>query len=595
MKPASGRKAFVRIACGSALSLLAPVLLALVWLLSTQGRLYDAERARLLQTLESRAEQTSLLMDEAVERAQTAAYSLWRSDAVSPFLRGGKGEMYRVIAGLNDLALVNSRLIEDIALCFFGQDVAATAAGRSEIGEIYARFVQSDMTREEWESASRGFTAGRLLLGGDGGIVFMQTYPVTPIGDKSRAALLVKLRRTLPGDIAVLDERTGECLYGHLIDGALTARRVSGRLPLVYLAQSDRAPLDRYAADLSRRAAIIGGACLAAVAALTIIMTRRRLDPLRRLAALARGESAALPLDPYDEIRAALLDAAQQRLLLNAVRGEEKEKERLKALIPASAGGAADGVPLKTRMEAAGLPTSGKPILLIRLWCYDADAYLLGEGDERDALSLAGEIMRRLLRGAWQIKSVKTDDNVWLFVLPDEKQLSGCAGRISDVTDCVRRLLRDAYGVDAQAEQSPPLVGAEELARAFADLSAGDQRRAVPAETDNALFRRAADAVAAHYADPNMSVAMLARVLGYSPEYLSRAFKKAAGQGLLTYIHAFQVEKAKELLAKTPPVSVRQTAAMVGFSSSESFIRTFKRHEGVTPGVYQERAGADRR
>lgn len=127
---------------------------------------------------------------------------------------------------------------------------------------------------------------------------------------------------------------------------------------------------------------------------------------------------------------------------------------------------------------------------------------------------------------------------------------------------------------------------------AFAEIKGADAPFADIAtrELDGGICRRATDYVAAHYADPDLSVATVARELGYSVEYLSRTFKKGTGQGLLTYIHGYQVEKAKELLREVPPRTVRQVAAMVGFSGSESFIRTFKRHQGVTPGRYQEEA-----
>ncbi|MEG2702300.1 MAG: helix-turn-helix transcriptional regulator, partial [Clostridia bacterium] len=97
---------------------------------------------------------------------------------------------------------------------------------------------------------------------------------------------------------------------------------------------------------------------------------------------------------------------------------------------------------------------------------------------------------------------------------------------------------------------------------------------------------------AAHCTDPNLSVSMVAGMVGYNVEYLSRTFKRIMGTGLLSYIHSLQVEKAKALLEENPGISIRQVAGMVGFSGSESFIRTFKRHQGTTPGRYQEEHNA---
>lgn len=429
MKPTTGHKVLLRIGSLYVLALLAPVLLTLLLLGQAEKSLLAAEEARTRQSLEAKAQQTALVIDEAVERAQAAAYSLWRSDSVSPLLRGGRGDRYRVVNQLNDLVLVNSRLIEDIAICFHDRSLTLTAAGPGEDEDVYARFIAGGMTPNAWQEAARGFTGGQLICRVDDKLTFLQTYPVIPIGDRSRATLLVLLRESLPEDTLLVDERTGRLMYGMEHEGWLTAKETSGRLPLVYVVQADGALLVEYAAAMRERMARACALCLFGAAALAFLLAWRQLNPLRRLAALARGESAALPLDPYAEIQTALLEAQQQRLLLEGLREEDERTKRLRPLIEALADPALTPERVLSYMDAAGLSTAGVPICLARLSCADADARLLGADAGQEPLALAGEIVRGLLGRRWNTWAVSARDAYWFFLLPDEKQLEGFSGR----------------------------------------------------------------------------------------------------------------------------------------------------------------------
>ena len=76
-------------------------------------------------------------------------------------------------------------------------------------------------------------------------------------------------------------------------------------------------------------------------------------------------------------------------------------------------------------------------------------------------------------------------------------------------------------------------------------------------------------------------------MLGLNATYISRVFLANTGEGLLNYINRYRVEKAKALLAN-PSLTVESAGAMVGFGSSNSFIRVFRKYEYMTPGQYQQ-------
>lgn len=88
-----------------------------------------------------------------------------------------------------------------------------------------------------------------------------------------------------------------------------------------------------------------------------------------------------------------------------------------------------------------------------------------------------------------------------------------------------------------------------------------------------------------HYKDNDLSVSMLANKLQVSVTYLSKAFKKQTGIGLLEYIHKIRIDKSKDLLKQN--YSIKEISEMVGYISDISYIKVFKKYEGITPGQYK--------
>jgi two-component system, response regulator YesN len=120
-----------------------------------------------------------------------------------------------------------------------------------------------------------------------------------------------------------------------------------------------------------------------------------------------------------------------------------------------------------------------------------------------------------------------------------------------------------------------------ELVLSEAETRILDSDRKTPLWDDLTLYVRE------HYGDPNLSLTMMADVFDMTESGLSRYFRKKIGIGLLEYIHLTRVHEAKELLVKSNK-SIKVIAGLVGLDSSDSFIRIFKKYEGVTPGSYRE-------
>ena len=93
--------------------------------------------------------------------------------------------------------------------------------------------------------------------------------------------------------------------------------------------------------------------------------------------------------------------------------------------------------------------------------------------------------------------------------------------------------------------------------------------------------------IEAHYAQEQLSRTLLGEMFGVAPGYLSKLFKEKYQFTIPEYISRTRVNNAKIQLRDTS-FSVQKIAEENGFVNSASFIRTFKRQEGMTPNVYRD-------
>ena len=87
-----------------------------------------------------------------------------------------------------------------------------------------------------------------------------------------------------------------------------------------------------------------------------------------------------------------------------------------------------------------------------------------------------------------------------------------------------------------------------------------------------------------------ITVETLAETVGISVPYLHQLFMKHRGLPPYQYILNLKMKKAKSLLASTGEL-IKTIGFSCGFSSPESFSRSFKKHIGMTPGEYRLKRG----
>ena len=98
-------------------------------------------------------------------------------------------------------------------------------------------------------------------------------------------------------------------------------------------------------------------------------------------------------------------------------------------------------------------------------------------------------------------------------------------------------------------------------------------------------LKRVQQHIAEHISEP-IPVKRLAATVHMSAYHFARMFRKATGQPPHLYITMQRVEQAKTLLAEGK-LSLGDVAATVGFQTQSHFTEVFRKHSGITPGMYR--------
>ncbi|MEC0226313.1 AraC family transcriptional regulator [Paenibacillus alba] len=85
----------------------------------------------------------------------------------------------------------------------------------------------------------------------------------------------------------------------------------------------------------------------------------------------------------------------------------------------------------------------------------------------------------------------------------------------------------------------------------------------------------------------NISITDIAQLMGVSSGHLSRTFKAETGKSMLEYLTEYRIKKSKDLL-RSSSASLQEISQAVGYNDVQSFIRFFKKCEGLTPGEYRK-------
>jgi|GEM_PF-1266144 len=106
-------------------------------------------------------------------------------------------------------------------------------------------------------------------------------------------------------------------------------------------------------------------------------------------------------------------------------------------------------------------------------------------------------------------------------------------------------------------------------------------------ENQQRWFRDILAYVNANYSDGQLSLAMLAERFHVTETHLSRMFKEKHGINFFDYLETLRIEHSKRLLLETG-LAVGEIALSVGYSSSNTFGRAFKRTVGISAMAFRQ-------
>ena len=164
------------------------------------------------------------------------------------------------------------------------------------------------------------------------------------------------------------------------------------------------------------------------------------------------------------------------------------------------------------------------------------------------------------------------------------QQLSAERDRMKTLLADEEKIFCNCYLSESGEDLEAVHKGYEEVREKFVHKEIQDKTE----ENENCSLERILEFIRKNLSDENLSVNGIAEQMGVSPSHLSRYFKHQMGNGVLEYIHQSRVNLAKDLLKNAPEIKIRDVAARSGFCNITTFIRVFKKYEGVTPGQYRE-------
>lgn len=86
----------------------------------------------------------------------------------------------------------------------------------------------------------------------------------------------------------------------------------------------------------------------------------------------------------------------------------------------------------------------------------------------------------------------------------------------------------------------------------------------------------------------DLSLVDLAERFNYSAGYIGKLFKKSVKENFKDYLNKYRVKKAKEIIKKNKNIKIKDVSKMVGCNHINTFLRMFKKYEGISPGQYSE-------
>jgi AraC-like DNA-binding protein len=139
----------------------------------------------------------------------------------------------------------------------------------------------------------------------------------------------------------------------------------------------------------------------------------------------------------------------------------------------------------------------------------------------------------------------------------------------------------------------PKPFGVEDFRASVARLTLQPGPRLVTAPRTRDGIARVLTFLADHVGQ-SVSLGELARIAALSRSHLSRTFRGAVGIPLRAYVRNLRLDRAQQMLARSPGTSLTEVALEAGFYDLPHFDKAFRERYGVSPSEFLRRTAAHR-
>ena len=105
------------------------------------------------------------------------------------------------------------------------------------------------------------------------------------------------------------------------------------------------------------------------------------------------------------------------------------------------------------------------------------------------------------------------------------------------------------------------------------------------ANHDKSYFELAINYIHENY-KKDIDINSIAEHVGLSYSHLRKIFKDETGDNIVNYINNLRIEESKRILCQTD-LTIREIALNLGYNNEQSFVRFFKKYEGISPGKFR--------
>jgi AraC-like DNA-binding protein len=98
-------------------------------------------------------------------------------------------------------------------------------------------------------------------------------------------------------------------------------------------------------------------------------------------------------------------------------------------------------------------------------------------------------------------------------------------------------------------------------------------------------FEQALDYIHKNY-KRDIDIKVIAEHAGISYSHLRKIFKEETGENIVNYINNLRINESKRLLCM-PNMTIKEIALILGYNNDQSFVRFFKKYEGIAPGEFR--------